>query len=291
MGAKSQQGAPTNTTQSVNTGPWAGQQPYLTDAFGAAQSNYYGNTKGAKYYTGEAVAPFNPAQNSALDTTIGLGSGINPGVAAAGQNNVDTLNGKYLDPSTNPWLKSTYDAAAAPVTASYMTATAPQTAGAAERAGRYGSGSYANATKQNELGLGRSLDSLATSIYGGNYQAERGNQMTAAGQAPGLNTALYINPTAALTAGNQQQTQQQNVDVNNMAAYNYNRDQPTNALNSYIGQISGNYGQNGTTTGQATSPYYTNPAATGIGGLLGLGSLFSGGGNSAASGIGRIFSK
>lgn len=270
MGSKSNQGAPSTTT--TQTGPWSVQAPYLADAFGQAQANY-GVNKNNTYYGGESVAPLNAAQNTALGQTINMGSTPNAGVAGANQNTADTLSGKYLDPSTNPWLKSTYDAAAAPVTASYMTATAPQTAGAMESAGRYGSGAYQNQVKQNQLGLGRSLDSLATSIYGGNYQNERQNQMTAAANAGGINQAQYINPNAALGAGGVQQTQQQNVDQSKMAAYNYNRDQPTNALNSYIGQIQGNYGQSGTSTSQ--TPYYTNPGASALGGLGAIASIAS----------------
>lgn len=283
MGAK--QTGTQQTTSTVNTGPWGPQQDYLKDAFAEAKNNYY-TAKDNKYYTGETVAPLNDAQNSALDTTIGIGSGVNPGVAAAGQNNVDTLAGKYLDPASNPWLKSTFDAAADDVTRRYQTATAPQTAGAFVSAGRYGSGSYNNAVKNNEIDLGKSLGALAANIYGGNYQTERGNQMTAAGQAGGINQAQYINPTAALSAGGVRQTQQQNVDASNLAAYNYNRDQPANALNNYIAQIQGNYGQSGTTT--QSTPIYSNPTATGLGGALGLASLFTPGpsGASAASGIG-----
>lgn len=285
MGAK--QSGTQQTTSTVNTGPWSAQAPYLKDAFAQAQANYNTN-KGNKYYTGETVAPLNEAQNSALNTTIGIGSGVNPGVAAAGQNNADTLNGKYLDPNSNPWLKDTFNAAADDVTRQYQTATAPQTAGAFSGAGRYGSGSYNNAVKNNELALGASLNNLATSIYGGNYQSERDRQLAAAGQSGAINQAQYINPSAALGAGNIQQGQQQNVNNSALAAYNYNRDQPTNALNSYIAQISGNYGQNGTTT-QAT-PIYSNPGATALGGILGLGSLAAPGA-SGVSALGNIFGK
>lgn len=290
MGAKSNQGAPSNTNQVVNTGPWAPQQPFITKGFDAASANYDA-AQNNTYYGGETVAPFNPAQSTALNTTIGIGSGVNPGVAAAGRNNADTLNGKYLTPDSNPYIGKTFDAAADAVTRQYQTATAPQTAGAMASAGRYGSGAYNNQVKNNELGLGTTLGNLGTSIFGNNYQQERQNQMTAAGQAGGINSAQYINPAAALTAGNQQQTQQQNTDLSNMAAYNYNRDQPTNALNNYMAQIGGNYGTSGMTQSGTSTPYYTNPGASGLGAGLGIASLFSGGSNSAASGIGNIFSK
>lgn len=285
MGAK--QSGSQQTTSTVNTGPWSAQQPYLQEAFGNAQEIFH-KAKNNQYYGGETVAPLNDAQNNALNTTIGIGSGVNPGVAAAGQNNADTLNGKYLDPASNPWLKDTFNAGADAVTRQYQTATAPQTAGAMASAGRYGSGAYGNQVKNNELNLGTSLNNLATNIYGGNYQNERGNQMTAAGQAGGINQAQYINPSAALGAGNIQQTQQQNVNNNNMAAYNYNRDQPSNALNTYLGQIQGNYGQNGTTT--QSSPIYSNPGASALGGILGLGSLATPG-SSGVSALGNIFGK
>lgn len=289
MGSKSSPGGTTTSTQKVDTGPWGPQQQYLIDAFQQAKSNYAGN-KANTYYTGESVAPFAPAQSTALNSIIGMGSGVDPGVAAAGRNNVDTINGKYLSPDTNPYLKDTFNAAADPVTAQYMTATAPQTAGAFSGAGRYGSGSYNNAVKQNQLGLGRSLENLGTSIYGGNYQQERDRQMSAVGQAAGLNQAQYINPTAALTAGNQQQQQQQNVDTSNLAAYNYNRDQPTNALNSYISQIGGNYGQKGETVGTQQQAVSSNPLSTGLGALFGLGSLAMPGA-SGVSALGNIFGK
>ncbi len=110
--------------------------------------------------------------------------------------------------------------------------------------------------------------------------------MNATAEAPALNTAEYINPAAALTAGNQQQTQAQNVDTSDMAAYNYNRDQLTNALNSYIAQIQGNYGQSGTST--QSQPIYSNPTSSILGGLLGLGSLAMPGAG-GLSAIGNIF--
>lgn len=285
MGVKQQGSSQSSTT--TQTGPWSVQAPYLADAFSQAQTNY-GTAKNNQYYTGQTVAPLNDAQNTALGSTIATGSQPNAGVSAAGQNLTDTLNGTYLNPATNPYLTSTYNAAAAPVTASYMTATAPQTAGAAEAAGRYGSGSYQNQVKQQQLGLGTTLNNLATNIYGGNYQQERQNQIADTGQAGGVNSAQYINPTAALTAGNQQQQQQQNVDQSNLAAYQFNQQQPTTALNNYIAQIQGNYGSTGQST--TSTPYYSNPGATALGGVLGLGSLATPG-LGGTSALGNIFGK
>lgn len=278
-----------NSTSTVNMGPWAPQQPYLEDVFSKAKSQY-GDNVGKTFFPGSTVAPMNDTQNWGLQYLKNVANSPSDNLTAANTLNLDTINGKYLDPSTNPWLTKTYDAAGDAVKRQYMTSTAPQTAGAMAAAGRYGSGAYRNQVSGNEINLGKTLDDLATGIYGGNYQVERGRQTDAINQVPTLMNAAFIKPNALIAAGDRMQGQAQNEIGDKVARYNYNRDAPTAALNTYLGQIQGNYGQSGTTTTQGTmtqqTPYYTNPAASILGGGLGLASLFSGGSNSAASGIG-----
>lgn len=290
--AKSSQGAPgtSQTTQNVNMGPWAPQQPYVEALFkGAADAwkNY-----GLQPYPGQTFAGLNPTQTSALGTIAGMGSTPDAGVSAASAMNTDTINGKYLDPSTNPYLTATYNAAATPVTNSYMTATAPQTSSAFSAAGRYGSGSYNNAVSQNQQNLGTTLNNLATNIYSGNYQNERQNQITAAGMAPGLNQASFFNPTQSLLAGNQEQQNTQGALSDAYNQYQMNQMMPWQNAQMYQGLISGNYGQSGTTSGTTMSqqPYSTNPASTALGGLLGIGSLAVPGA-SGVSALGNLFGK
>jgi hypothetical protein len=281
------------STTSVNMGPWAPQQPFVEDVFNKAKALYGYNTDmsatgGGQAYGGPTVAGFNPTQNWGMQYTKNVANAPTYNLDAAKTLNLDTLNGKYLDPKSNPWLTKTFDVAGDAVGRQYMTSTAPQTAGAMAAAGRYGSGSYRNLVKGNEINLGKTLDDLATGIYGGNYQAERGRQMDAVGQVPGLMQASFINPTALTAVGGMQQAQEQAKLDADAAKYYANRDAPTRALNTYLGQIQGNYGQSGTTstTGTQQTPYYSNPTASILGGGLGLASLFSGGANSAASGIG-----
>lgn len=293
MGAKSNQGAPatsnTSTQSTVNTGPWQPQQPYLLDAMGKAQGQYDANAS-KTYFPGSTVAGINPTQNWGLQSILGAANQGPTNLNAANQENLDTLQGKYLDPSTNPWLKATFDQGGDAVSRQYMTATAPQTAGSMAAAGRYGSGAYANLQSGNQIQLGKTLNDLATNIYGGNYQTERSRQTDAVNQVPGLMQAKYIDPNAVLMAGNQMQQNEQAGITDQVNRFNFNRDQPMNALNTYLAQIQGNYGQSGATTsvgaGSQASPYYTNPGASAAGGALGLANLFTGGANSAASGLG-----
>jgi hypothetical protein len=103
----------------------------------------------------------------------------------------DTITGKYLDPSTNPWLKSTYDQAARSVSDAYNTTTQPRTDALFNKAGAFGpqNSAYAEQVARNQFGLGQNLSDLANNIYGGNYQQERKNQLAATTAAPDFTTA------------------------------------------------------------------------------------------------------
>lgn len=88
-----------------------------------------------------------------------------PGYAA-------TLRGDYLDPNSNPWLKSTFNQAADLTNARINSIF--------EGANRYGSGQQAGA-------IGTADSMLASNIFGGNYQAERARQNAAIGGVPQFN--------------------------------------------------------------------------------------------------------
>lgn len=75
-----------------------------------------------------------------------------------------TVNGAYLDPSTNPWLAKTYQKAFEESQAARLSQ--------ASQYGAYGGSDYTDWTR-------KSADDLATDIYGGNYQQERERQINA----------------------------------------------------------------------------------------------------------------
>jgi hypothetical protein len=84
-----------------------------------------------------------------------------------------TVNGGYLDPSTNPWLEKTYDMAAGKVGSGVDSRFSA--------AGRYGSGAHQGVLQEG-------FNNLATSIYGGNYQQERTRQAAATTGAPAFSS-------------------------------------------------------------------------------------------------------
>lgn len=266
----------TKSTQNVNMGPWEKQQPYLTKLFSEA-NNLYDNYN-PQYYQGSTVAGMTPGQKGAYESISGMGSTVNPILSAQNQTATDTISGKYLDPSTNPYLAATYGQAADQVARTYQTVTAPGTSAAFSAGGRYGSGARNQAVDQNNRAFGDTLTNLATNIYGGNYQAERGRQMDATNNAGTYASANYIPGTATANAEGALQAQNQRELDDLVARWNFEQNLPYNKLNAYQGAVQGNYGQSGTMTGTQTQTVNSNPLGQIFGALLS--------GASAAGGLG-----
>jgi len=108
----------------------------------------------------------NLSSAQAVRDRLALGNGL---MTAAVPQYLKTINGDYLNPSTNPYLDATYKHAAGLVGADVDSRF--------EAAGRYGSGAHQGVLQEG-------LNNLATSIYGGNYQAERARQNSAVTGTP-----------------------------------------------------------------------------------------------------------
>jgi hypothetical protein len=137
-------------------------------------------------YPGQAG--FNADQNAAFQQYRDQAS--SPLLGAASGQLQSTLNGDYLKPESNPYLKGMIDQAT------------QRASGAVNSAFNKG-GAWGGSANQ-EL-LGRTIGETTNNLNYTNYNAERGRQMTAAGLAPGINSAQQMNTTNLLGAGNQQQ--------------------------------------------------------------------------------------
>ena len=69
-------GSKSPTTQTQESTPWAGQQPFLTDIFQQASNIYYGG--GPQAYPGQMVAPFSPQTQLGLDLQTQMALGGDP---------------------------------------------------------------------------------------------------------------------------------------------------------------------------------------------------------------------
>lgn len=271
MGA-SQGTSTTSQVMNTNMGPWNDQAPYLRDIFGHAATLY--NNTDPQYYPGKTVSPFTDAQNTGYRGIIDKATAGSPLMPAMQDTALRTLQGGYLDPSSNPWLKSNVDAAMGDVTRHFQTATAPQTAGGFASAGRYGSGSYANAAANDRNLLGQNLGRVASNMYGENYAAERNRQFGAMNNIEGLLRAGYLEPTALVNAGAAQQGQNQRELSDEVARWNVEKNPASkwgelSRFYSILG--ANNWGRSGTSFGTSAEPYFENVPMQIAGLVLGAG--------------------
>ena len=100
-----------------------------------------------------------------------------------------TAQGQFV--GQNPFLNQAFNQAAGQVTDQFRNAVQPGINQSFGGAGRTGSFAHAAAQGQAAKGLGNSLQGLASNIYGGGYEAERGRQQQAALSGLGQGIGLY----------------------------------------------------------------------------------------------------
>lgn len=181
-------------------------------------------------YQGQRYADLNPVQNTGLGMTVNR--------ALQGSQTVDNaesqLNDVIAGGNTNPYLDAMYDQAAGKVSGSVNSNFA--------QAGRYGSGAHTGA-------LTEGLGNMATNLYGGAYEADRGRQMQAIGMAPEFAQQDYQDAGQMMNAGQILQDQnQQNLDYG-YEQYQEQENLPYKQLAAMSGIFGSNLGGQSTTTG------------------------------------------
>lgn len=203
--------------------------PYSRDIYQQARALY----QNADPYVGA-----NPYQTQAYDLMAQRAIGGSPLLGAANNQLLGTLRGDYLN--ANPYLDQTFQQAARGIV--------PNINSTFSLAGRYGSNAHQTA-------LGSGLADLATNIYGGNYQQERGRQMSMLGYAQPLANQAYTDYSMLGQAG--------------AGLRGFAQEQamaPYNRLSMYQGFLPG---------AMQTTPQYTNSGAGMLGGAIGGGVLGS----------------
>lgn len=203
-GGKGGKGQDTQVQQQT-TEPPAYVLPHLQAGAGAAYDLF---RQGPRY------VPFSQQTNQAMNMQQNRALSGSPVVDSAQNLASDTLNGNYLN--SNPYLDSTFDRAAGAVNRSLDE-------------------TYARSGRDLDSNMGvRSdqLNNLATSIYGGNYQAERDRQMGAMSSAIPLGREDYYDISQLGDVGAAVEGQAGNII-----------DAPYSAVNRYISQAQGMPGQ------------------------------------------------
>jgi hypothetical protein len=290
MSSKGGGGGSGSQTVTQSSDPWGPSQTYFLDLMNRSKmlSNMPDQTT---YFPESTVVPISQDTETSLNMIRDRAMQGSPLTDAAKSQAQNTIQGNYLDPSSNPWLAGTFNDAA--------NQAKSQVNSAFSSAGRYGSGAHTGvlADKMNEL---------ATSIYGGNYQQERGRQTAMTALAPTLAANDYADANALSSVGNVREQQAGNELQDKINRFNYLENVPYMKLQQYSGLLNGLGGLGGTST--QTSPLYRTGSAAGILGGASTGSgigssLFSmfpetlgsiglgaSGASAAGGGLGALFS-
>ena len=166
-------------------------------------------------YNGDRLANFSTEQNQAMDMITKRATQGDPTIQAGAGMVQNTLNGQYMNPDSNPYLKGTYDAMAGRMADAYARGTGAQTMAQFNNAGAYGGSAMQEVQKANNTAFADSLGQLANQVYGDNYQQERSRQLQAGLMAPTYGNQAYTDAAALQGVGTQKQAQDQTkLDMN-----------------------------------------------------------------------------
>ncbi len=226
--------------------PWAPQQPYFKQAYADAQTAY---NRGP--YQGQYLADQSPYTQQALQMQAQTAQDPNNLTSQGGRVIGDTISGKYLDPSTNPYFAKSVSDALGLAGATF--------------AGQYGGNAGSNLSNSGyQEALARGLGATATNAYAQNYANERGNQLNAVQLAP---TFDYANAGMLADVGASQDARAQAELGAEQQAWN----SPWANIQQYLATLNNNY-----TTQNSQQPYYQNNTATTLGALAGGAALMGG---------------
>lgn len=207
------------------------QKKYLEDLYQRGQTEVANNPM--EMYGGPMVAAQDPATLGYYDRALDYSQNGNAALNEAGGYNSDVLQGKYLSPESNPYLRGTYDQAARAVTENYRDSVLPAVTSRFARAGMAGGGGFIGARAQADQSLARSLGDVATNIYGGAYDAERGRMDSARSFAPTLADDEANRIGLAGDVGQQKQAYQQSLIDELISRFDFAQNEPAQRLSRY----------------------------------------------------------
>lgn len=264
---------PQNVTQVQSIDPML--KPYVEQGLKNATSLYnaatavdaQGNLIQPAYYPGQTyVGASDPTQAALLAqrNRATQGNVLNP---AAQQQQLGTIGGQYL--AGNPFFSGAFQGAAQEAGNVYN-ANVNQALSNASRAGRYGSGAMNTALSGAGQTFANALTNKAGELAYTNYGAERARQEAAALNAPTLAQADYYDINQLAQAGQGYEGYSQMALQDALNRWNATQNAPQNALNTYMGYVTGS-----PQGSQTTSQVYKNNGANILGtigtiaGLLG----------------------
>lgn len=263
--------------QTSERNPYAPAIPALNNIMGDA-GDLYNQRKGQEFFGGQTYANFSPETQQAFKMMSDRARGGSDLLRGAQGMVGDTAGGKYLSDG-NPFGS----AMAQRTTADVM----PGLNATFAKAGRTGSDAH-------QYTLSRGLAEGMAPANMQMYENERGRMMQAAGMAPQLAQADYMDAQMLRGVGAEREAQAQKGIGEQMARFNFGQNRDAQALQEYLGyagSIGGMGGaSSGTSDGTTTQEQKQNPMQTALGlGLMGASAFMPGMGGAGMGGMGGMF--
>lgn len=261
---------------STTTSPWGPQKDYLKNIFQQAQDLY--NAPGPDLYSGSWTAPYTPTETAAQRAALDYAGSFAPSIANQTANTFNYVTGTAIDPTTNPYLAKTADAAVQPLYDKLTTETLPSIGAGSFGSHLYGSNRQGIAEGLAARGTAEAAGQVTSNIYNQAYQSAQDNATRALALAPTVQSTGLTGPETAAGVGAAQRAYDQALLDQAVQAYQYNQNLPYEKLAAYQSLIAGGYGGTSTTD---TSGASTSPWMSALGGALSgaaTGSLIPGAG-------------
>lgn len=261
----------TQQTQS-SSGPPAFIQPYLQRGIKDLEALYRANPTAPGYFPGSTIAPQSAYTQQAIEALANRGANGSATGNAANSAVTDTLNGKYLDPTTNPSYLAAIEASHKPYLEQFTNQVIPGVTSAFTGSGRTGSGLHQAAVDNATTSLNRTISDADAKAGADYYSTERNRMMTAAGLSPSLANMDYQNIGALGQAGEAKDAYAQAGINENISRYNYDNNKQWDYISRYLGMLNGGYpGSESSGTATATQPQQSSSPWGSIFGGAGLG--------------------
>jgi hypothetical protein len=225
-------------TQSSN-GPPAFIQPYLQGGIKDLQALYEGNKTAPGYYPGSTVGPQSAQTQQAIDALAARGANGSAVTQGAQGAITDTVNGKYLDPNTNPYFADALKASHQPYIDQFTSQVIPGLTSAFEGSGRTGSGLHQASVDSAVTGLNRTISDADAKAGAGYFDAERNRMIGASGMAPQIAATDYQDIAALGQAGQSKDAYGQAKINEDISRYNYDNNKQWDYISRYLGIMNG----------------------------------------------------
>ena len=204
--------------------------PYITYGLEEAQDLY--KADGPSYYPGQTYVDPSSQTTSALGLAEARATTGSPLIPAAQTEALNTIQGDRLS-AGNPYFADMMRSAAKPVVSEFNTAIRDIGSRTSE-AGRYGSGAMGEMESKASENLANALSSRGSELAFSNYNAERGRQDQAIGNAGAIAGQDYSDIQQLMNVGKMNESYNKSALQGDIARYEYGANAPQQQLQSYL---------------------------------------------------------